>query len=248
METYCAGAFICVGLLLGGCGLVLNGSDGPAAKDFGNALSLDGVDDNILIPSLHANLTYTVSAWVNINHTDTDEEYSTLFDYGNLPALGIDASNPSSWIIYDDNNEPDGEALVAPVNHSEQIDQWVHLTFVYGETEFKLYIDGIEIQSTTNTAVTLNTSGGLSIGSLIATGEYVTGLIDDVAIWNVAKTPAEILALKDTMTGTEDGLVAFYNFDSDSVSGTSVQNIVSPGTHDGTLTNGATTILSTLER
>ena len=49
----------------------------------------------------------------------------------------------------------------------------------------------------------------------VVAGRNVAGLYDEVRFWNTARTPAQIDANKvKTLTGTESGLVAYYNFDS----------------------------------
>lgn len=107
--------------------------------------------------------------------------------------------------------------------------QWTHIAATYdgaatdGE-KWKLYINGVkdttsatagvntianavpEAISTQHFAIgTAMTSGGVREGTFL-------GLIDEVRVWNVARTSAEILAGKDTEIATGTGLLGRYGF------------------------------------
>jgi hypothetical protein len=57
-----------------------------------------------------------------------------------------------------------------------------------------------------------------------------TGVMDEVRIWSVAKTPAEIMAnMKVVLKGTEPGLVAYYRFDEGS--GTFTDDVSKKASH-----------------
>ena len=48
-------------------------------------------------------------------------------------------------------------------------------------------------------------------------GEFFDGMIDEVRLWNVARSSQEIQsAMNGTLTGQEPGLVAYWNFEGDS--------------------------------
>ena len=54
----------------------------------------------------------------------------------------------------------------------------------------------------------------MEIGRSIHTMAYFDGMLDEVPIWNLARTPEQIAKSMNTrLTGNEEGLVAYYSFD-----------------------------------
>jgi hypothetical protein len=73
--------------------------------------------------------------------------------------------------------------------------------------------------------------------------EYFWGDIDEVRIWNVARTQQEIEDnLLTELTGLESGLVAYWNFNE--APGSTVVNDSTPNGNDATLAGGATLVSS----
>ena len=118
-------------------------------------------------------------------------------------------------------------------------DKWHHIVGVFeNATSRKLYVDGmLEATSTTSSAL----SSGLNVTAIgrwadSSPKSYFDGQIDEVRIWNTARTEAQIREnMYKSLEGTEAGLVAYYRCDN--VSGTTLQDFA--GQYDGTLTNMA---------
>jgi hypothetical protein len=93
--------------------------------------------------------------------------------------------------------------------------QWHHVACTYDGTNISLYVDGqIDNILAATGAVAANTSD-MEIGRNTDGGgtQPFMGTIDEVRIWNVARTPAQILAALGTvLTGNEAGLQAYYDF------------------------------------
>ena len=54
----------------------------------------------------------------------------------------------------------------------------------------------------------------LQIGAIRAYEVFFNGLIDEVLLWNFARTEAEIQSIMNSiLTGKEEGLVGYWNFD-----------------------------------
>jgi len=218
-------------------------SNSKKDEDYGNSLSLDGVDDYVFVSDLSADKTHSIAAWVNI--TVNTEDWNTMFDFANNPAMGVDDfESDSLWNIYDSSDN-------VLVSKDKALDkQWVHVVFIYGGTTLYIYENGLEVASITTTALDLNTSPEFYIGSVHFEGEYITGLIDEVSVWNKELTADDVKELMTkTLDGDEEGLVAYYNFDEILEEGETktVKNIAKPGTYDGVLLNGATTVPTTLD-
>lgn len=88
--------------------------------------------------------------------------------------------------------------------------------------------------STNMAALTASTT--LTIGGNSIDGRYFDGLIDEVRIWNLARTPTQIQAtMNQKLNGNETGLVAYWSFDD---AGAFMQPDASPSNADASI-NGA---------
>jgi len=114
---------------------------------------------------------------------------------------------------------------------------WYHLAGVYDGSSMKIYINGI-LQNTVN-GVTGDIDA--STGTLLFgenpqfTGNYFNGVIDEVRIWTVARTEAEIQSTMGVeLTGSETGLAGYWKFNEGT--GTSTADATGNG-NNGTLLN-----------
>jgi hypothetical protein len=113
------------------------------------------------------------------------------------------------------------------------IAEWAHVAVTFTEGELNFYLNGVLDITHDNVSGQLAQSiAPLQIGGDSYIGATPFGAIDEVRIWNVARTEAEIAADMNTpITEPTEGLVASWNFDgdlSDSIGG-----------HDGTLHGAA---------
>ena len=93
-------------------------------------------------------------------------------------------------------------------------DKWYHIAYVRTPSEVTVYLDGV------SEIVAPGADEGASAQRFLI-GSYGTpstdynfaGTLDEIRLWNVARTETEINTAKDVeLTGTEDGLVIYYNF------------------------------------
>ena len=122
---------------------------------------------------------------------------------------------------------------------------WYHIAWRYDASaqEQAIFINGQLDNSNTGKAA-FNGTGNVHIGRWNSR-EYFDGQIDEVRIWETARTEEEIQDnLYKKLEGTEDGLAAYYNFDSD------IDITINDSTDngfDGTLVNGDSSNLTTSE-
>jgi hypothetical protein len=97
------------------------------------------------------------------------------------------------------------------------VGQWVHLAGVYNGTQWLLYRNGVLI-----TGSTPSTQGALTVDSTnwaigargTGTERFFQGSIDNVSIWHVGRSAAQIQAeMSSGLKGSETGLVAYYRLD-----------------------------------
>ncbi|NEO97557.1 MAG: hypothetical protein F6K58_02360 [Symploca sp. SIO2E9] len=191
--------------------------------EFMSALELDGNGDYVQILDSDAidfgtDQDFTIEAWIKAASTQTDTTYSDNSIIEKWSASGgysyVIRYVPSSGMVYvsryDASNNPNITSTTA-VNDSN----FHHIAFVKSGSQLHLYIDGSEEGSTTDTT-TANTknSSSLFLGCRGGNQNYFTGQIDEVHIWNRARTQTEIQAdMNRRLNGNESGLVAYYHFE-----------------------------------
>ncbi len=125
--------------------------------------------------------------------------------------------------------------------------KWYYVTNVYDGNNFKTYVNGKLVNSTVFEGFNLGSNNYL-IGTNYFNAYYwaFNGIIDDVKIYNYARTPRQIL--EDMNAGRKNNPIAYWSFDEGQ--GTTVydRGIVKEVTgsgYDGTLTNMSTAGTST---
>jgi len=123
---------------------------------------------------------------------------------------------------------------------SIQLNTWSHLAGTYDGTNVKLYINGKLVKTTPFTLDIAATDWPLCIGNHGYPGypeRPFIGKIDEVRVWNIARTEAEIKANMYKEIGTHTNLKAYYQMSNGS--GASLTDN-SGNSNTGTLTNGPT--------
>ena len=197
---------------------------------------------SLVIPN---NDPFTIETWVNVDNFNSF--YQTLVDKGNKysgPGYGLSLEDHHLILQYG----VAGAHTTGSSNLTPGI--WYHVAGVYDGSGGKIYVngvlDGTLARPTTNTADTM-----LSL-KLGATGQgtdtpslyWLAGRMDEVRIWRVARTQAEIQnAMNTRLTGSEPGLAAYWRLDE----GSGVTTLdSSPNRNTGTLINGPTWVPSTI--
>ena len=179
----------------------------------GAMLSLDGVDDYVSVPQVSSltpgNPPHTIEAWVKPQALPPVR--AGLMVFGNVAPGG------HHWLLL-----PSGQVQMGPVNGDASqlnpvipIGNWTHLAAVSDGTRYSVFTNGSLFGTTTNAAGLFNLQGiPLTLGKPISPGEnYFKGAIDEVRIWNTARSGLQILQnLNRRLQGNEAGLVAYYPF------------------------------------
>ena len=97
------------------------------------------------------------------------------------------------------------------------LNEWNHLALTFDGNNLSIFINGT-LNSTNSYSIGSPNSEPLKIGASGACGNPHNGLIDEVRIWNVARSADSIAYYKDKSVcpGTL-GLVAYWNFNEDSL-------------------------------
>ncbi|MEK7254778.1 MAG: LamG domain-containing protein, partial [Bacteroidota bacterium] len=186
------------------------------------------------------NAARTIEFWVKTAPASTG--YESILDYGTLAnsqRAAVYVNTTGGTFLYSGfSNDLSGTTNIRDGN-------WHHCAATFDGTTLRLYVDGVLENSA---AKTFNTTGtAFEIGSQIGAGsEYLDGKLDELRVWNFAKTQDQILEQKNAqLSGTEAGLVAYYRFNQGIANGdntglTTLED-ASPTNADGTLTGFALT-------
>jgi hypothetical protein len=117
------------------------------------------------------------------------------------------------------------------------VNVWHHLAGTYDGATMKMYLDGVLIDTEPKTGALVQTVAPLLLGGGNGTGETFKGFLDEIRIWNVARTAAQIQDFRFVKLDSGAGLIGAWHFDgsfADSVGG-----------HGGAAVGGATIAPST---
>jgi len=176
------------------------------------SLEFDGVDDYAQISTsgdsaFHFLNDFTIEAWIKM---DTLGFWPTIAS-NSSPAyngfwFGVNVSGYGGLQVFDGNwYNVSGTTNVIDSS-------WHHLAGIYRNDSLFILVDGtLEGSAPASFAVYDNTP--LTIGN-DAFNDILTGRIEDLRFWNIAKPYSDIIQYKDScLTGQESNLVAFYQFE-----------------------------------
>lgn len=184
----------------------------------GAAIKLDGSGDFInlgaaLTNSLNGANKLTIEAWVNTT-TNSGAHGPIIGNYQTTAAgafsflLRRESAHHVFWV---GNNSM--QYATVSINTST-INTWIHLACVWNGTTASVYVNGSLTASSTPTLATLqNTVNHVYIGGAPLTSEYFNGMIDEVRVWNTARTRCEINTFKNCeIPNNTPGLLVNYHF------------------------------------
>jgi hypothetical protein len=88
------------------------------------------------------------------------------------------------------------------------LNSWTHLAAAYDGSNLRMYVNGTLVRTQAVTGNIVETSGALRIGGNSVWGEYFSGLIDEVRVYNTALTAAQIQTDMNAPVGGGSGGLA----------------------------------------
>ncbi len=229
----------CVFLLMATVALFGAGSRATAQSIWGYALSFDGTNDSVSANGITiTNTSMTIELWARRASGGTWDPF--VWQGGPGPSNGLFFAfsylDTVTFSYY-------GNELSTAESYADT--GWHHWAATHDRTTGQrcIYRDGQVVAADTNWWCYTG-SGELSLGVLpYAAPDYFHGQLDEVRIWNLARTVTEIREhLHERLTGQEPDLVAYWRFDEGS--GVTAHDSSTNG-HDGNL-NGPQWTLSTV--
>lgn len=191
-----------------------------------NALHFDGVNDRINCGN-HSSVQIsgtqiTLEAWIkpssfgpNVwsNNIIDKESWSPQQGYmlrcGSSGKVNFNLGSNNAW------NELTTSTTVLTTN------TWYHVAGTYDGSYMRIYINGVCTDSISkNISFNDATANNLTIGDNSQVGRNFAGSIDEVRIWNIARTKAQIQAgMNNEYCGGISGLRAYFKFNQGIASG-----------------------------
>jgi gliding motility-associated-like protein len=208
-----------------------------------NALQFDGVDDFVQIGAqlpLTSNGNFTIEAWVK--PTVIDNQYHGFFGMQGVTRA------PSMWVGPNGSLHTDSYGATTRfdmlIDNFFTVNKWTHVAWVKNGTTYTVYKNGVQVATRTAPASVELPTGNFWLGKV---DNFLVGALDEVRVWNTAKTAQEITTnLGLEYNGNETGLTAYYNFNQGTAAGsntsiTTLNNLTAGANLNGTLTNMART-------
>lgn len=169
----------------------ISGATWTTSGKYGNALSFNGSSNYVTVndsASLDLTSGMTIEAWLKPN---------SLADWNSVVLKEQTGNLVYALYANTDGNVPNGEIYSGSnmdIRGSSQLSTngWSHLAATYDGSTFKFYLNGTEVGNKSVSGTIKTSSNPLRIGGNTIWGEYFNGLIDEIRIFNKARTPAEI--------------------------------------------------------
>ena len=199
-----------------------------------NALQFDGVDDYVEINapnSLLSSNVFTIELWykpaANASHQQTLICRGTGSHYWTVHGSGS-WNNSGSIMFYHPLSYPTEDYGVYSFDFSI-LNQWHHVAITSDGAQIKFYHDGVLIMQDACNGTLGDVSGIIRLGAPTSitsmygssdNGGFFSGAIDEVRLWNTARSETEIKNnMQLEMTAGTPGLAAYYNFNQGTANG-----------------------------
>ena len=200
--------------------------------EFADCISFDGVNDNVTMTNTLSPAKTTVSAWVDF----TASNPGGFASYGIFSKdSGVGGSHRSTNLYYQWNSNVLSLQCDLSLNGTTTfnvsynpgsgiVNQWHYVACTYDGNNSRLYFDGqLQGTSSTNAGSLVNdTTNNWNIGTRNLGDERFKGSIDDVKIYNNARSATQILNdfnNKPSYTITTAGAVPTYSIGTEQVGG-----------------------------
>ncbi|KAA3618788.1 MAG: T9SS C-terminal target domain-containing protein [Calditrichaeota bacterium] len=214
-----------------------------------SSLQLDGIDDHVELPYIARGDEMTISAWIKTSATAYQRIIGWShtappgFKYhGNLIFFSTTEAGKLQYGI-SDGFPYTGDPKFATSSSNVNTGKWVFVSAVYNNGTVQLYVNGVPDGRSRNVGqqVTTNTlaiGADLSDASTADVEDPFNGWIDEVQIWDIARTTLEVQQdMHHVLRGNEPGLVGYWPFKlgTGSVAG----DYATSGNHHGEMRGGA---------
>ncbi len=187
-----------------------------------DVLSLDGVGDYVTFPATgipSGNGSFTIEVWVNPVSIPTGGENG-----GQMTFWGNEAANQANGFrlrgttgvrhfFWGNDHDENLTSDILPDTSGPSSNGWHHFAITFNGSQTRWYWNGVAIGNPRTSVGVGVVAANHRIGARL-NAEFFHGSMDEVRIWNVARTAADIAAnFRQELNGDEPGLVAYWNFE-----------------------------------
>jgi hypothetical protein len=186
------------------------------AQVSGNALHFDGLNDYVDMGNavtFNVGNAVTYEAWINPDTTSGGFIIAKWVAFAEDIQLGFSV-NKISFYLHDVFG---GVQLYS--SPFVPLHQYTHIAATYDASAgiARIYINGVFDTSKIVGSSVSNSTGNLYFGFNPVRSDFVApfkGIIDEVRIWNIARTESEIQStMNQSLNGNETGLIGYWKFD-----------------------------------
>jgi hypothetical protein len=164
---------------------------------FGSALKFNGSSDKVKLPNpLIGSTSFSVSAWV---YPTVNDGYFISAGSG---GLALTLTNGGQLFC-----GPNGQWIVGP---TLAINNWYYVSAVFDGTTTYLYVNGVKYAQG---AQSFSHVYGTDLGAYNGTAGYFSGKLDEVKIYNYARTQSQLLEDMQGGNPAEKTPTSYYKFD-----------------------------------
>jgi gliding motility-associated-like protein len=200
--------------VLGGIQSVcVNGTTQFTATGQSRALTFNGstnfIESASNINALNITGNITVETWIRVNQLPNDwVRIAGKGDVSNRTyGFWLATNGQLLWQMYGTGTDP---ALFS--TSALQTGTWYHIAATRVGNVHTIYINGVASGSVTASITPLSSALPLTLGYHGSIHTYLNGQLDEVRVWNVGRTAAQINENKDVEIAPQSGLVAYYKF------------------------------------
>jgi hypothetical protein len=215
--------------------LIISNSIHSYAQGSGQALVFDGIDDYVTLSSnsgdeLNPQNALTIESWIYLSEPATASHRPHYF-----------GKNGSYQLIIETNGLPrfyanNGALFYTTGTTIIETGNWYHIAGIFDGSNIRIYINGkMEGVPTAMIPPLAQNSTDVRFGDRLGGIEALAGSMDEIRIWDVAKTEIELQnGMNMKLIGNESNLVGYWRLDNGS--GVTATDLTANG-NDGTLTN-----------
>ena len=171
----------------------LSAATWTSAGKYGPALAFNGTSSKVVVAdaaSLDLRTALTLEAWVRPTALTAWRTIALKERSGGI-VYSLYANEPGNRPV---GQVDSGGEQNAYGSGSLPLDTWSHIAVTWDGTVLRLYVNGSQAGSTTVGGTLVDSTGPLDIGGNGVWGEYFSGLIDEVRVYNRALGATEIQA------------------------------------------------------
>jgi hypothetical protein len=185
-----------------------------------NALNLNGSTQYVSLSQpvdASGGSALTLEVWINPAALTTNAAYEIISqdDVTTDPDWRLGFQDNGTTLSFGLKTSNGYQELDVPIDPAAFTGVWRHITAVYNGSDQSLYVDGALVGSQAQTGtINYRAATALEMGRAANGSNYFAGQIDEVRLWNIARTLIDIQSDRtQTLEGATTGLVGYYRFD-----------------------------------